>query len=84
MDISFLHRDTTGLPGAIGLMSAPGRERSLAADLDELAREHGCAALAERESKRFPDIKLFLCQSSAVDVTGLMSGSRTAYLIEMM
>lgn len=45
MDINYLPRDLTNLPGAIGMMSAPGRERDLGADLDELARNHGCVLL---------------------------------------
>ncbi len=50
------------------------------------ARGSRTAALrsAERKSKRFPDVKLFLRHARAVDVTGLMSGSRTAYLLEMV
>ncbi|MBK8251084.1 MAG: cyclin-dependent kinase inhibitor 3 family protein [Polyangiaceae bacterium] len=45
MDIDYLPGDPTKLPGAIGVMSAPGRERELAADLDELAERHGCVVL---------------------------------------
>lgn len=45
MDIDCLPRDVTRLPGAIGLMSAPGRRRALEADLDELANDHGCVLL---------------------------------------
>lgn len=45
MDINYLPFDLTKLPGAIGLMSAPGRERELAADLDRLVETHGCVLL---------------------------------------
>jgi hypothetical protein len=36
VDVSFLSLDGVGLPGAIGMMSAPGQARSLDVDLDEL------------------------------------------------
>jgi len=56
VDISYLRRDTTNLQGVIGLMSAPGRERTLAADLDELAEKHGCVALVSLTSDHELDI----------------------------
>lgn len=48
--------DLTKLPGAIGVMSAPGRERELAADLDELAAKHGCIVLVSLVSDRELDL----------------------------
>jgi protein-tyrosine phosphatase len=51
VDINFFPGDLTKLPGAIGVMSAPGRERELAADLDELAEKHGCVVLVSLVSE---------------------------------
>src|SRR5689334_22249651 len=45
MDLSFLRPEVTGLPGTIGMMSAPGQRRALIADLDELRSEHRCTVL---------------------------------------
>ncbi|MFT3764565.1 MAG: alpha/beta fold hydrolase [Minicystis sp.] len=56
VDINYLPSDVTKLPGAIGLMSAPGRGRTLAADLDALAEEHGCVALVSLVSDHELDL----------------------------
>jgi len=40
MDIAYLRSDVTGLSGEIGMMSAPGLQRALASDLDELQERH--------------------------------------------
>ncbi|WP_433931189.1 protein-tyrosine phosphatase family protein [Sorangium cellulosum] len=56
MDIDFLRDDITNLPGAIGLMSAPGQARALTADLDELVEEHGCVVLVSLPSDGELDI----------------------------
>lgn len=56
MDINVLPVDLTNLSGSIGLMSAPGQEQSLAADLDELAKRYGCTLLVSLVSNHELDI----------------------------
>jgi protein-tyrosine phosphatase/predicted esterase len=56
VDINYLPDDLTKLPGTIGVMSAPGRERELAADLDELAERHGCVVLVSLVSDHELDL----------------------------